>query len=301
MVRSVRLYVGKRIGMLVLKEDLGKIDGYRKWVVVCDCGTEKTLFATNISETRTKSCGCENRITPVDGMLTCRVCNEEKESADFISGNDKHFRSQCNQCRLAKVWAKQYNIDLKQAINLTKCKQYCEGCKATLELNLDHDHQTNRIRGFLCRACNTALGLLKDDINILQNLINYVDSDAVSQFKLWNEMDTGRKDDSDKLRWDLLPVKATKEIVKVLSIGSKKYGPNNWKLVMQGEGGKERYFAALMRHLMAWKDGEIYDPESGIHHLAHAACNALFLLQIECEDSKESSIETMMKAFESHE
>jgi hypothetical protein len=41
---------------------------------------------------------------------------------------------------------------------------------------------------------------------------------------------------------------------------------------------KERYFAALMRHLTAWWDGERADPESGLHHLAHAGCCLLFLI-----------------------
>ncbi|MCU7521636.1 MAG: hypothetical protein HF312_15575 [Ignavibacteria bacterium] len=83
----------------------------------------------------------------------------------------------------------------------------------------------------------------------------------------------GKKYDAGKDRWDLLPFAQVRQIVKVLTFGAAKYEPNNWQGVE-----KERYIAAAFRHLTAWIDGERCDPESGIHHLAHAACNLLFLL-----------------------
>lgn len=39
---------------------------------------------------------------------------------------------------------------------------------------LDHCHETNTFRGFLCSNCNTGLGLFKDDPAILQNAIDYL-------------------------------------------------------------------------------------------------------------------------------
>lgn len=52
-------------------------------------------------------------------------------------------------------------------------------------------------------------------------------------------------------------------------------GRDNWK---QLDNQRQRYFAAAMRHLTQWQSGKILDEESGQHHLAHAACNLLFLL-----------------------
>ena len=40
--------------------------------------------------------------------------------------------------------------------------------------HIDHDHKTGKVRGILCHNCNLALGLLKDDINILQAMIRYL-------------------------------------------------------------------------------------------------------------------------------
>ncbi len=87
------------------------------------------------------------------------------------------------------------------------------------------------------------------------------------------EMDGGMKFDDDKLRWDLLPYDAVEKIVEIMTYGAKKYAPNNWQKVEA-----QRYYAALMRHLVAELKGEDYDQESGFLHLAHMACNALFLL-----------------------
>jgi hypothetical protein len=41
-------------------------------------------------------------------------------------------------------------------------------------LHLDHDHRTGRFRGWLCSACNTALGCLRDDKNRLVGLKAYL-------------------------------------------------------------------------------------------------------------------------------
>lgn len=88
----------------------------------------------------------------------------------------------------------------------------------------------------------------------------------------------GLKYDTGKLRWDLLPLKLIRKIVDVLTFGSIKYEDNSWQGLADAEN---RYYAAMMRHLDAWRSGELIDPESGRTHLAHAACNIIFLLWFE--------------------
>jgi hypothetical protein len=84
-----------------------------------------------------------------------------------------------------------------------------------------------------------------------------------------------RKDDQGKPRWSLLPLQSVAEVVGVLEYGAGKYAPNAWQGVPDA---RTRYFDALLRHLMAWRGGERVDSESGKLHLAHVACNALFLV-----------------------
>lgn len=94
-----------------------------------------------------------------------------------------------------------------------------------------------------------------------------------------------KKHDKGKPMWDLLPWRQVAKIVDVMTFGANKYGSNTWQGI---DDGKNRYFAALMRHLTAWKDGEKIDPESGIHHLAHAGCCLLFMMWL---DDKEKTHE----------
>ena len=53
----------------------------------------------------------------------------------------------------------------------------CETVQSKLEhrLCIDHDHNTGRFRGLLCRECNLVLGNSKDSIQVLKNLIQYLE------------------------------------------------------------------------------------------------------------------------------
>jgi hypothetical protein len=92
----------------------------------------------------------------------------------------------------------------------------------------------------------------------------------------------GKKNDDGKPRYDLFPPTAEQAIVEVLTYGANKYDDNNWRKVENAEG---RYYAAARRHLNAWRQGEEAD-ESGLSHLAHAACSLVFLLALEREAAK---------------
>jgi hypothetical protein len=83
----------------------------------------------------------------------------------------------------------------------------------------------------------------------------------------------GKKFDDEKLRMDLLSTQAIEGIAEILTFGAKKYGDRNWEKGLN----YSRIFAALLRHLFAWWQGEDIDPESGLHHIDHVACNAHFL------------------------
>ncbi len=97
------------------------------------------------------------------------------------------------------------------------------------------------------------------------------------------EKNLGLKHDDGKNRWDLVPFKYLDELVKVYTFGSKKYADNSWQKV-----DKERYFAALMRHITAWRDGEKKDKDSGLRHLAHAMWNCVALMYKDDEKVSET-------------
>jgi len=86
-------------------------------------------------------------------------------------------------------------------------------------------------------------------------------------------MAEGIKYDKGKPRMDLLAGEALRGTAQVLAFGAEKYEPRGWEKGIE----YSRVFAALQRHLWAWQQGENLDPETGIHHLHHAACNIMFL------------------------
>lgn len=48
-------------------------------------------------------------------------------------------------------------------------------------LHVDHDHSTGVIRGFLCRPCNTGIGMLKDNPALLRLAAEYLELSAWRQ------------------------------------------------------------------------------------------------------------------------
>ena len=92
----------------------------------------------------------------------------------------------------------------------------------------------------------------------------------------------GVKDTSGKLRWTLLPISSLKEVVKVLEYGAKKYSADNWQKVEP-----QKYKEAAFRHWVAYLEGGKVDSETGVSHLAHLACDILFLLWFELRGDDE--------------
>jgi len=90
-----------------------------------------------------------------------------------------------------------------------------------------------------------------------------------------NETNEGKKNDTGKLRWDLLPERPMEEVVYVYTIGANKYTSNNWRTGIKWG----RIFAAMMRHAWAFWRGEDRDKEDGQLHLASVVWCALTLME----------------------
>lgn len=91
---------------------------------------------------------------------------------------------------------------------------------------------------------------------------------------------TGVKLDTGKVEMSLLMqgcAYAVRKVAEILTFGAKKYTRNGWQTVPDAE---RRYTDALYRHMNAIHSGELTDPESGLPHMAHVACNAMFLLEL---------------------
>jgi hypothetical protein len=95
--------------------------------------------------------------------------------------------------------------------------------------------------------------------------------------------ESGRKHDTGKVRWSLVPWMAMHEVAEVLEFGAKLYGDHNWRKVANG---RRRYLDAAMRHVIAALRGETADADSGKDPLAHAVASLLFAMSFEPEKSQ---------------
>ena len=109
----------------------------------------------------------------------CRLC-QKKRSIKYRSKN-KDF---LNTNAMARHYLKKYGITQEEF--LTKAKQQnnkCAICFIDLSFDkinsldkavMDHDHASGKLRSVLCSGCNKALGLMKDNTDILNRSINYL-------------------------------------------------------------------------------------------------------------------------------
>jgi len=146
------------------------------------------------------------------GEKICSRCGEIKQNSDFykVKGRDGS-PSWCKKCKLdqnkkyaknpdvaaqKKAWRKKYNLKTKDLRKFSRMKSLyglsfdeymgmmdaqsgkCAICGTKLAgirgINIDHCHETNKIRGLLCKNCNLGLGFFKDEINLLQKAIRYI-------------------------------------------------------------------------------------------------------------------------------
>ena len=78
-----------------------------------------------------------------------------------------------------------------------------------------------------------------------------------------------------KLPMHLVPPSAIEAMAEVLQFGAKKYAEHNWK---KGAHWSVPY-SSMMRHLLAFWEGEDVDPESGLPHLYHVIMNSAMLVE----------------------
>jgi len=122
----------------------------------------------------------------------CSKCQTERDLSDFHRHKDSYYSS-CKFCK-NKYWK---NLSLKDpnyiagsalkklyGITLAEYEaqkefqgRRCAICKnppQKIRLAVDHDHKTGKLRGLLCSNCNTGMGLLKDDAELLERALEYL-------------------------------------------------------------------------------------------------------------------------------
>ena len=109
----------------------------------------------------------------------CYVCHEVKATSQFIALHRNRYWV-CKECKSHLNRLTRFRITPDDYQKLLDHQGHrCAICESDLvqEKNqtvLDHCHETNEIRGILCRACNTGLGNFKDKNGLLANAAKYL-------------------------------------------------------------------------------------------------------------------------------
>lgn len=116
-------------------------------------------------------------------------------NADKIAARNKEWykenKERANNNTRKAHYLNEYGITLENIeLMLKNQDDKCLICKEEIILSgaagaqIDHCHNSNIIRGILCRSCNIGLGNFKDNITMLFNAINYLRDFKKKQFTL---------------------------------------------------------------------------------------------------------------------
>lgn len=86
-------------------------------------------------------------------------------------------------------------------------------------------------------------------------------------------VERGDRFNDSKPQWGLIDFNSLEEMVRVLEYGATKYSKDNWKKGLP----TIEICESMLRHIFAYLNGEDNDKESGISHIGHIMCNAMFL------------------------
>lgn len=131
--------------------------------------------------------GGTGNVRPIEGSKKCICCKELKPLSEFYEYKNKNrYHSLCNECKKEKFKQYQKNFGRFKRHGITKIvynemydKQNgkCYICENTYDnLYIDHNHNTGEVRKLLCRDCNSALGLIKENKKTINNMKKYIES-----------------------------------------------------------------------------------------------------------------------------
>lgn len=122
----------------------------------------------------------------------CQKCAKNKVRINFLNYKEKnpdkikrnHKVSDLRDPERTRTrWLKyRYGISSEDYNLLLESQNHkCAICKKeqSEKFCVDHCHQTKKIRGLLCHKCNTTLGFVNDDLEILHTMIVYLKNSLV--------------------------------------------------------------------------------------------------------------------------
>lgn len=178
------------------------LPGYRKGCRCPECASAKSRASKEARERRIRdtapdkiphgirgyygySCRCEMCRSEASKSVKERRATPREDTPHGTLNGYTNYACRCDLCSSSYREVKRTR-DLKQRYGITQNDflsmlesqgNGCAICQRTFDEypgSVDHDHVTARVRGILCRACNSGLGAVHDDPNRILNLIRYL-------------------------------------------------------------------------------------------------------------------------------
>lgn len=222
----------------------------------------------------------EDKLTGFKGDNCCGVCGTRLK---MIEEDGTYLGMGCSRC--------EPEMFIHNTSNTGICfDKYCSVCKSPKCSIINR--KTLEVERTFCKNCESLSGISNKVSPVFNDvmcdkcgrcILIYTNNGKLTGLECrkcnWElSTNNGIKHDADKLRWSLLPINATEQVVRVLEHGAEKYGAHNWKKL---ENLQDRYINASLRHIVERLKGNKIDPDSGVDHLAHAVCSLLFILEYE--------------------
>lgn len=144
--------------------------------IVCAKARKKMQWETGITAERRKSYNWKHGTIGSYFSGKCRCSECKKVGKTYHANQYKKHRGK----RLSSKLKQSYGITLEQyQVLFDHQKGQCAVCGISKTygnraLSVDHNHQTGKIRGLLCGACNSALGYINESETIALSLIEYI-------------------------------------------------------------------------------------------------------------------------------
>lgn len=114
-----------------------------------------------------KCVNCELTENRYEAHGLCRRCHGKLKERD----KDRRYR-ELNREKIRER-AKKYKYKSKYRSREGRPSS-CEICARNGRIVFDHDHATGKFRGWICNQCNVSLGMVRDNIDVLQKMIAYL-------------------------------------------------------------------------------------------------------------------------------
>lgn len=107
--------------------------------------------------------------------LRKRATGYSKNKICKASGCENKHRSK-GYCTRHYIYMKDYKISSEEYNSMLESQNNkCAICLNNFDLlYIDHNHDTGKVRGLLCNNCNTGIGMLKDNFEIVKNAYEYL-------------------------------------------------------------------------------------------------------------------------------